>query len=139
MLTSRKKDILLVESDAILGGFLHKYLQKNNYHSIFKRSGSDIPDVTGGKHFDIVILDANVVGKNGLYWLRWLKTYYPNVPVIFTSTDISKDEHLLGLAYGAHDHLIKPFYETELLTRLENILRMTPPHNYSPKYTFEAY
>lgn len=81
------------------------------------------------KHVDLVVLGADLPGKGGLYWLKWLHQYNAHIPVIMMTDSLDKDKRLLWLENGAHDYLLKPFHGRELLIRIENILGSPKKHN----------
>jgi DNA-binding response OmpR family regulator len=126
--TQKSKDrrLLVVEDDEILLGFLDKYLSKNNYETKCLSEGGELPSILEKQRYHLVILDLMLPGKNGIYWLKWLRRYHPYIPVIIISSKSNEDDRLFGLENGAHDYIIKPFREGELLIRMENVLRSMP-------------
>lgn len=133
---SINKKLLVVEDDEILLGFLDKYLSKNNYDTKCLNDGGEIPAILESQRYDLAILDLMLPGKNGIYWLKWLRQYHPYIPVIIISSKSSEDDRLHGLENGAHDYVIKPFREGELLIRVENVLR-SMPYFHRPKSTIK--
>lgn len=121
-----KKRILIVEDDAILLDFLGMHLSINNYDATCLSEDQSIPQTLEKKRFDMVVLDVMLPGKSGLYWLQWMKQYHPNIVVIMISARSDKDDRLKGLESGAHDYIIKPFKEGELLIRIANIFKSVP-------------
>ncbi|PWQ97155.1 response regulator transcription factor [Leucothrix arctica] len=121
-----KKRILIVEDDVILLDFLEMHLSINNYDATCLSEDQSIPQTLEKKRFDIVVLDVMLPGKSGLYWLQWMKQYHPNIIVIMMSARSDKDDRLKGLECGAHDYIIKPFKEEELLIRIANIFKSVP-------------
>lgn len=120
---STPKRLLVVEDDEILLGFLEKYLSINNYETKCLNDGAKIPAILEAQRYDLAILDLMLPGKDGIYWLKWLKRYHPYIPVIIISAKSSEDDRLYGLENGANDYVIKPFREGELLIRVANTLR----------------
>lgn len=121
-----KKRLLVVEDDEILSGFLDKYLLKYEYQPLCILDGEQIPAILEKQRFDAVVLDLMLPGRNGLYWLKWIRQYHSYIPVIIISSKVGEDDRLMGLKAGAQDYIIKPFHQAELLIRVENILRGTP-------------
>lgn len=124
-----KKHLLVVEDDEILSGFLDKYLRSNDYEPRCVLDGDEIPSILEKQRFDVVILDLMLPGRNGLYWLKWIKQYHAYLPVVVISSKVGKDDRLVGLQAGAQDYVVKPFHEAELLIRIENIIKTSPRHN----------
>lgn len=123
------KHLLIVEDDLILSAFLDTYLKKNSYQITCINDGDQIPATLDKQRFDAIILDLMLPGRNGLYWLKWIKQYYAHTPVIIISSRANEQNRLQGLKAGARDYVIKPFHETELLIRIGNILNNSQPHS----------
>ncbi|OQX05138.1 MAG: hypothetical protein BWK73_34420 [Thiothrix lacustris] len=118
--------ILLVDDDVVLHALLQEYLTAHDYglHSFF--NGEEIVDFCQHYQPDLVLLDIMLPGKDGLYWLEWIKKHHPHLPVMLLSAKKSANERLAGLERGANDYLTKPFHPKELLIRIQNILRHIP-------------
>lgn len=124
-----KKNILIVEGDDILLFFLQKCLSSQGYHVACLTDGSKIPDMLIQSHFDLVVLDARLPGKDGFYWLNWLRDFNPELRVIMASAKTGEDNRVRGLESGASDFLIKPFSDKELLIRIDKIFHHLPAKN----------
>ncbi|CAA6828307.1 MAG: Unknown protein [uncultured Thiotrichaceae bacterium] len=118
-----KNRILIVDDDDILQVFLQKCLLNHNYKTFCLSNGEGIPDALEKNHIDLIVLDVLLPGKDGGYWLKWIKQYHPQIPVIMASVLTNENERLRGLQNGAIDYLIKPFHDQELLIRIKNVLR----------------
>lgn len=118
------KQILLVEDDEVLSKYLQESLQQQGFRISALHNGEGIPKSMEEVYPRLVILDLMLPGRDGLYWLQWLRTYYPIIPVIITSAKVQPDERLQGLEKGAQDYLIKPYHERELILRIKNLLSL---------------
>ena len=78
---------------------------------------------------DMVLLDIRLPGGDGRVLLRSLKDNAATsaVPVIFLTGLSSEGDKVLGLNLGADDYIVKPFSATELLARIQAVLRRTRP------------
>lgn len=121
------KKLLLVDDDEILQSFLCKYLDNAQYAVEGLVDGQHLPGVLDRVRADLIVLDVELPGRDGLYWLKWLRQYHPHIPVIMASVRSNEHERLTGLEFGARDYLVKPFQCRELLIRIENILGTTLP------------
>lgn len=119
---SIRKQLVLVEDDEVLCNLLKECLQQEGYCVITLSAGEGIPGVMKHSSPVLIVLDLMLPGKNGIYWLEWLKAYYPAIPVIIMSAKAQAHERLQGLELGAKDYLVKPFYDKELLIRVDNLL-----------------
>jgi len=79
---------------------------------------------------DLVLLDLQLPGMDGLDMLVELRKTHPTLPVIILTARGSEDDRVQGLKYGADDYVVKPFSARELLARVEAVLRRCPerPH-----------
>lgn len=81
---------------------------------------------------DVIILDINLPGLNGIDILKSLRARADERPVILLSARSSTAERVLGLDAGADDYLVKPFEMSELLARIRALSRR---RTRSPVYT----
>lgn len=122
--------ILLVDDDLLLHKLLEEYFVELGYQIHALPNGEEISDFFQHHQPDIILLDIMMPGgKDGLYWLGWLKEQYPQIPVMLLSAKKSAQERLQGLEIGADDYLTKPFHPKELLIRIRNIMRHAPQKN----------
>ncbi|MGB0848552.1 MAG: response regulator transcription factor [Thiolinea sp.] len=124
-----KKKVLVVEDDSILCDFLCKFLVQNDYEPQGINDGSAIPKALNRSNIDLIILDRILPNpeKDGFYWLSWINEYYPHIPTVIISMLNSKNDRLSGLENGAVDYIIKPFYNKEVLLRINRILTKNKP------------
>jgi len=72
---------------------------------------------------DLLLLDVVLPGKNGFEILRELRDSHPQLPVIMLTARGAEEDRVHGLKLGADDYVVKPFSATELLARVEAVLR----------------
>ncbi len=118
-----QKKLLIVEDDGILSKFLQSYLSRSGYQVDCLPGGEGLPVRLEKSRVDLVVMDVVLPGRDGLYWLKWLRQYHPNTRTILTSVNAGEDDRLIGLESGAMDYLIKPFHDKELLIRIGHVLR----------------
>ncbi len=75
---------------------------------------------------DLVLLDINMPGENGLSLARWLRETGDVGIVMLTAADATVDR-IVGLEVGADDYVAKPFDLRELLARVRSVLRRRKP------------
>ena len=115
--------ILLVEDDRTTSDFIVKSLNEAGFvvdHADNGRDGLFL--ATEGVH-DAIILDRMLPGMNGMAVLSALRAGGIETPVIILSALNAADARVEGLTGGADDYLSKPFAFTELLARLNLMLR----------------
>ncbi len=72
---------------------------------------------------DLLLLDVVLPGKDGFEVLREVRDSHPQLPVIMLTARGTEDDRVRGLKLGADDYVVKPFSATELLARVEAVLR----------------
>jgi DNA-binding response OmpR family regulator len=72
---------------------------------------------------DLLLLDVVLPGRNGFEILRALRDSHPQMPVIMLTASGAEEDRVRGLKLGADDYVVKPFSATELLARVEAVLR----------------
>jgi two-component system alkaline phosphatase synthesis response regulator PhoP len=72
---------------------------------------------------DLVLLDVVLPGLDGLDYLPTLRAERPTLPVILVTARGAEEDRVRGLRTGADDYVVKPFSSTELLARVEAVLR----------------
>ncbi len=115
--------ILLVEDEPGLVLALTDLLSDEGYEV---SSASDGPTgfelaITG--RFDVIVLDVMLPGKNGFDLCRDLRMQKITTPILMLTARGQVADKVVGLKLGADDYLSKPFEPTELLARLEALLR----------------
>ncbi|HRJ54274.1 MAG TPA: response regulator transcription factor [Candidatus Thiothrix moscowensis] len=116
------RNILIVDDDSVLQKLLEEYLPLHGFAVQGIANGDKIEDYLYAYSPALVVLDIVLPGKSGLYWLKHLKTVYPQLPVLVLSAQGNAIDRLRGLELGASDYLTKPFHPKELLIRIRNIL-----------------
>ncbi len=115
--------ILLVEDDPMIGDAIHGALQDASYAADWVKNGLTALAALQTQHYDLVLLDLGLPGKDGLGVLNTLRTGNNEVPLLIITARDSLDDRLRGLDGGADDYLLKPFEMAELLARMRAVLR----------------
>jgi DNA-binding response OmpR family regulator len=121
MLTN--KQILLVEDDLNLGLLLMDFLESEGFHVTWKRDALSALQQAKGRGFNLAILDVMMTGMDGFVLARNLREQLPNLPFLFLTARLMREDKLKGYELGAEDYITKPFDETELLYKIKVILR----------------
>ncbi len=72
---------------------------------------------------DLLVLDLNLPGLNGLEVLREVRSSKPHLPILILTGNARVEDRVGGLDSGADDYLTKPFAFSELLARVRALLR----------------
>jgi two-component system, OmpR family, response regulator len=114
--------ILIVDDDHEIRTLLADYLQTNGYRCFMAAEGQAMWRVLDETHIDLVVLDLNLPGEDGLVLCRNLRAKSAT-PVIMLTARNEPLDRILGLEMGADDYLPKPFEPRELLARIRSVLR----------------
>ncbi len=118
--------ILLVEDDAETAEFILKGLRQDGFTAEHVADGRDGLFMGSSSGFDAMIVDRMVPGMDGMSVIKGLRAAGIEIPILILSALSHLDERVKGLRAGADDYLTKPFGYSELLARLEILLRRRP-------------
>ncbi len=117
--------VLVVDDDPRFRGYLRNGLSDSGIDSEEAADGEAALEVLGGEdgHFDLVLLDVMMPRSTGWKVLEELRARGDETPVIFVTARDAVEERVRGLDLGADDYIIKPLDFSELLARLEAVIR----------------
>src|SRR5471032_2449925 len=115
--------ILLVEDDPMIGDAIHGALNDASYAADWVKNGLTALAVLETQHYDLVLLDLGLPGKDGLDVLTSIRANDNPVPLLIITARNGLDDRLRGLDCGADDYVVKPFEMAELLARMRAVLR----------------
>ncbi|MEO5365723.1 MAG: response regulator [Magnetococcus sp. WYHC-3] len=116
--------ILAVEDEPVTRVLLKGYFEKAGYQVTTADNGEEMHAVLARERIDLVLLDINLPGVDGLTLTRELRARSEMGIILVTSRGEAVDR-IVGLEMGADDYVTKPFNERELLARVKNLLRRT--------------
>jgi DNA-binding response OmpR family regulator len=122
-MTSRGATILVIEDDRALREGLVLNFELHGYRVVAAADGEEGMQKAFDLGPDLIVLDIMLPGWSGLDILTELRDRNENVPVLILSARGSTDNKVEGLNIGADDYLAKPFELSELLARVEAMLR----------------
>jgi DNA-binding response OmpR family regulator len=115
--------ILVVEDDAAIRRGLADALRFAGYAVAECARGDEAVGRALAETPDLLLLDVLLPGKDGFAILRDLRVSHPQLPVIMLTARGAEEDRVRGLKLGADDYVVKPFSATELLARVEAVLR----------------
>ncbi|MDX8403222.1 MAG: response regulator [Mariprofundaceae bacterium] len=118
-------DVLIVEDDVAIARLIEMYLKKEGLTVAGCMDGSEAIRMLEKHSCRLLILDRMLPGKRGMDILRWLRKHdsLSSLPVLMVTALGSTEEKVHGLKEGADDYLPKPFEPTELVARVQALLR----------------
>ena len=115
--------VLLVEDDPMIGEAIQGALKDAAYATDWVKNGQTALTTLGCHHYDLVLLDLGLPGKDGLEVLAQIRAKDNSVPLLIITARDGLDDRLRGLDGGADDYVRKPFEMAELLARMRAVLR----------------
>lgn len=123
MIMDEKVKILLCEDDENLGTLLCEYLIAKGYDAVLCPDGEVGYREFTKEKFDICILDVMMPKKDGFTLAQDIRQINSQVPIVFLTAKVQKEDVLEGFDKGADDYITKPFSMEELVKRVEAIMR----------------
>lgn len=120
---SSSRSVLVVEDDPAIRRGLVDALGFQGYQTHERADGPSGLRAALELRLDLVLLDVVLPGMEGFDVLQSLRRAKPRLPVIMVTARGSEDDCVRGLKRGADDYVVKPFSATELLARVEAVLR----------------
>ncbi len=134
--------LLLLEDDQLLNSAITDYLQRTGHLVVSFRDGKSALQSARKEQFDLLILDINVPGIDGLSLLETLHEAKIQTPAIYISALVDIEEISRAYALGCYDYLKKPFHLRELTLRINKIMQtrnITQQHfRLSENYSFDT-
>jgi len=119
--------ILIIEDDADAASYLAKGLRESGYAVDVAEEGSDGLFLAANEPYDAMIIDRMLPTVDGLSIVQSLRRQGNSCPILLLTAITQVEERVRGLRSGADDYLQKPFAFSELLARLEALLRRGGP------------
>jgi two-component system alkaline phosphatase synthesis response regulator PhoP len=117
-----KGTILVVDDEPKIVKLARDYLENSGFQVLTAGDGSLALTITRQEQPDLVVLDLNLPGMDGLEVCRRLRAT-SDVPIIMLTARIDETDRLIGLELGADDYITKPFSPRELVARVRAVLR----------------
>jgi CheY-like chemotaxis protein len=120
--------ILLVDDSATMRGIVRKILTSSRFQLEISEAqeGFDALKQIRSRKFDLVILDYNMPGLNGIETLSEIKREFPRIEVVMITSTLDGEVAKKASALGAAAFLRKPFYPSELDDVLHSIFGLGP-------------
>lgn len=116
--------ILIVEDELVTRNTLKSVFEAEGYTVFEANDGAEMHQILSDNAINLVIMDINLPGKNGLLLARELREH-ARVALIFLTGRDNEVDKILGLEIGADDYITKPFNPRELTIRARNLLSRT--------------
>ena len=115
--------ILVIEDDSKIASFIVKGLKQNGFAVDHADNGEDGLHLALSAPYDTAVIDIMLPKLDGLSVVQELRRQKINLPVLILSAKASVDDRIKGLQTGGDDYLVKPFAFSELLARVQALIR----------------
>ena len=116
--------VLVIEDDPVIGTNVCDYLQSVGFETRYAPDGQVGMTLAERERPDVVVLDLNLPGIDGIDWCRRLRAgALGSTPVLMLTARDALDSKRAGFEAGADDYLVKPFVLDELALRLQALAR----------------
>jgi two-component system, OmpR family, response regulator len=115
--------VLVVEDDRKIASFVVNGLKQNGFAVDHAADGEDALFRAQTIAYDAAVVDVMLPKLDGLSLVAQLRARAMQLPVLFLSAKASVDDRVRGLQAGADDYLTKPFAFSELLARIQALIR----------------
>jgi two-component system, OmpR family, phosphate regulon response regulator OmpR len=118
----KRSSILVVDDERDVRDTLREYLELNGFDVSVAGDGAGMRNVMKQRGIDVVLMDVNLPGEDGLSLTRELRSTR-DVGIIMVTAIGQTVDRIVGLEMGADDYIAKPFELREVLARVRSVLR----------------
>ncbi|MDJ0623098.1 MAG: response regulator transcription factor [Desulfocapsaceae bacterium] len=115
--------LLLIEDDQKIAAFIEKGLKEAGFSVDVAREGVEGLSFALTEPYDVAVIDIMLPGLDGLNIIERMRARDVSTPVLILSAKQSVDDRVQGLQRGGDDYMIKPFSFSELLARVQALIR----------------
>jgi two-component system, OmpR family, copper resistance phosphate regulon response regulator CusR len=116
-------NVIVVEDESVVQRNLQDHLERKGFNVFSYSSAEDAIESGMLANSNAVIMDVGLPGMTGLEATQYIKTRFPEIPVIILTAFSEVNHRVQGFEIGADDYIIKPFFVEELMARLKSVLR----------------
>jgi len=118
-----KKNVLVIEDDPDIGRLIESSLESGNYIITVTDSGADGLVMLQSINYDLLILDLNLPGIDGIEICRKVRKFNDTLPIFIVSGRDTEIDRVIGRELGADEYITKPFSARELKARVNAFFR----------------
>lgn len=120
--------ILILEDELSIRSFIKIKLKNLGYEVTDVGTGTEALDKIDDS-FSVALLDIMLPDIDGIQVCKNIRAFHPNIGIIMLTAKGQEQDKILGLKSGADDYIVKPFSLSELVARIEAILRRINHNN----------
>jgi two-component system OmpR family response regulator len=115
--------VLVVEDDSKIASFVVNGLRQGGFAVDHAADGEDTMAIASSTPYDAAVVDIMLPKLDGISLVSHLRAQNVSTPVLFLSAKSSVDDRVRGLQAGGDDYMVKPFAFSELLARIQALIR----------------
>ena len=115
--------VLIVDDDEAVLTMLYKVIRSNGIEADTAASGEEALERTAQRTYDLILLDVNLMGRDGVQVVQTLRQRGVRTPIIIVSGRKEDYDTLYGLDIGADDYVTKPFNPVTLGAKVKALIR----------------
>lgn len=121
--------VLIMEDEESIRSFIVINLKRNGFEVLEASDGHEALNILNTvRDIDIALLDVMVPGMDGFEVCRRIRETNERIGIIFLTAKVQEQDKVYALSVGADDHVSKPFSPTELIARIQSLLRRVNVH-----------
>lgn len=126
---SESQHIVIVDDEPEIRTMLKEYLSHAGFEVSTAGGGERLREIVEEQDVDLILLDVNMPGEDGLTLARYLKSERAEIAIIMLTAAGDVLDRVVGLEMGADDYIAKPVDLRELQARIRAVLRRGVPHS----------
>ena len=115
--------ILIVEDNKNTARLMEIVLEQNGYETMHAANGAEALKAIDRQHVDLILLDIMMPVMDGYEFSKVIRQKEIDIPILMITAKDSKEDLKKGFLTGTDDYMVKPVDETEMLLRIQALLR----------------
>jgi len=116
--------ILIIDDELDMRNLIKVMLLKSNFRTLTAENGQQAYEILTNEEVDLILLDVMMPAEDGFQVCTKIR-FTSDVPIIFLTARDANEDKVKGLTIGGDDYIIKPFTASELVARIQAVLRRT--------------
>ena len=116
--------ILIIDDELDMRNLIEVMLLKSNFRTLTAENGQQAYEILTNEEVDLILLDVMMPEEDGFQVCTKIR-FTSDVPIIFLTARDANEDKVKGLTIGGDDYIIKPFTASELVARIQAVLRRT--------------
>ena len=116
--------ILIIDDELDMRNLIEVMLLKSNFRTLTAENGQQAYEILTNEEVDLILLDVMMPEEDGFQVCTKIR-FTSDIPIIFLTARDANEDKVKGLTIGGDDYIIKPFTASELVARIQAVLRRT--------------